>query len=173
MNGSSRYRRRGIAACGIALGALGSLLLLSTAGFAQSPWSYHPPGDLEPGSGTGLEEYTVFSPGMRFPLESGPAFPNSQVYRPGGLYGGGGSQCDGVNYDYPWRDNYCESREWDMPLCPSGAGHQGQDIRAASCEKSVHWTVATQAGQVTNIGSDSVYVTAPDGTRFDYLHGDS
>ena len=42
---------------------------------------------------------------MRFPIEVAPAYPNSQVYRPGGLYGGGGSQCDASNYDYPWQDN--------------------------------------------------------------------
>jgi len=57
-----------------------------------------------------------------------------------------------------------------MPLCPSGTGHQGQDIRAATCKKGVHWTVAAVDGTITNVGSYSVYLTAPDGTRFDYLH---
>ena len=57
-----------------------------------------------------------------------------------------------------------------MPLCPSGTGHQGQDIRAASCKKGVHTTVAITDGTITSIGSYSVYLTAADGTRFDYLH---
>jgi murein DD-endopeptidase MepM/ murein hydrolase activator NlpD len=57
-----------------------------------------------------------------------------------------------------------------MPLCPSGAGHQGQDIRAASCKKDTHWAVAAVDGTITSIGSYSVYLTAADGTRYDYLH---
>jgi murein DD-endopeptidase MepM/ murein hydrolase activator NlpD len=137
---------------------------------AQEPF-YLPPGDLLPDSGQGVPEETVFVPGMRYPVESGPSYPNSQVYMNGGLNGPGGSQCDAVNYSYPWRDNYCEIRSWDMPLCPAGTGHQGQDIRAPTCEKDKYWIVAGQAGQVTNVGSYSVYVTSPNGQRLDYLHG--
>lgn len=74
------------------------------------------------------------------------------------------------DFSYPWHDNYCKTRSWDMPLCPSGSGHQGQDIRAASCVKGVHWAVAVVDGTITSIGSYSVYLTAADGTRFDYLH---
>ncbi len=147
-------------------------------GFASSSawaggegFSYAEPGDLTAGSGTGAADYTVYAPGMRFPIENGPAYPNSQVWGHGGGSGPGGSQCDVENYSYPWRDNYCETRSWDMPLCPTGVGHQGQDIRPATCENGVHWNVASEAGQITNIGSYSVYITAEDGTRFDYLHG--
>jgi murein DD-endopeptidase MepM/ murein hydrolase activator NlpD len=57
-----------------------------------------------------------------------------------------------------------------MPLCPSGRGHQGQDIRPSTCENRVHWAVAVDDGTITSIGSYSVYLTAPDGTRYDYLH---
>ena len=137
---------------------------------AEEPF-YLPPGDLLPDSGKGLAETTVFAPGMRYPLESGPSFPNSQVYMNGGSMGPGGHQCDAVNYSYPWRDNYCEKRSWDMPLCPAGIGHQGQDVRPATCEDKKHQVVATAAGQVTNIGTYSIYVTTPSGQRFDYLHG--
>ena len=136
-----------------------------------APFQYLPPGDLAPGSGEGLADDTIYAPGMRFPLESGPAYPNSQVWGHGGSEGPGGSQCDAANFSYPWRDNYCETRSWDMPLCPAGVGHQGQDIRAATCDANVYPIVSSQAGTVTNIGSYSVYVTADDGTRFDYLHG--
>lgn len=152
-----------------ALLVAGSLLLPATVA-AQEPF-YLPPGDLLPNSGQGLAEATVFVPGMRYPIESGPSYPNSQVYMNGGSEGPGGGQCDAVNYSYPWRDNYCEIRSWDMPLCPAGTGHQGQDIRAPTCEKDKYWIVAGQAGQVTNIGSYSVYVTSPNGQRLDYLHG--
>jgi len=146
-------------------------MIVLVPGVATAEPFYLPPGDLLPDTGTGLAEYTVFAPGMRFPLEVGPAYPNSQVYMNGGLFGPPGGQCDAVNYSYPWRDNYCEKRQWDMPLCPAGIGHQGQDIRGPTCEKDKHQIVATAAGQVTNIGSYSIYVTTPAGQRFDYLHG--
>ncbi len=146
------------------------LLFLLTVPAAAQEFSFLPPGTLQSGSGTGLDDDTVYAPGMRFPIEEAPAYANSQVWGRGGSQGGGGAQCDTQNFSYPWKDNYCETRSWDMPLCPSGKGHQGQDIRAASCTKDVHWVVAAEAGRVTSIGSYSVYVTADDGTRFDYLH---
>ena len=103
-------------------------------------------------------------------MEQAPSFPNSQVYGRGGSQGGGGGQCDAQNYSYPWWDNFCESRSWDVPLCPSGNGHQGQDIRPATCEKNKHWNVASLGGRVTNIGTYSMNLTADDGTVFRYLH---
>jgi MYXO-CTERM domain-containing protein len=151
--------------------AIASCVALLPAVAAAAEFTYNDPGVLVPGSGTGAADATVYAPGMRFPIEEGPAYPNSQVWGHGGSEGPGGSQCDVENYSYPWWDNYCETRSWDMPLCPAGVGHQGQDIRPATCDNLVHWNVASEAGEITNIGSYSVYVTAPDGTRFDYLHG--
>lgn len=132
-------------------------------------FSFDPPGQLVPGSGKGRVDMNVYAPGIRFPIENGPAFANSQVWGHGGNNGTGG-QCDKENFSYPWHDNYCETRDWDMPLCPGGVGHQGQDIRAASCKAGVHPTVAVADGTITSIGSYSVYLTTADGTRFDYLH---
>jgi murein DD-endopeptidase MepM/ murein hydrolase activator NlpD len=129
-----------------------------------------PSGELEPGSGSGQRDPTVFFPDMRFPLEEGPAYANSQVYRPGGNHGGSGTQCDKVNYKYPWRDNFCETRGWNMPLCPTGRGHQGQDIRPASCEKDRYWTVAVDNGIIASVGKYSVSLQATDGTIYRYLH---
>lgn len=146
---------------------------LAMAGVAHaggSDFTYNPPGQLTSGSGSGRFDETVYVPGMRYPVEEAPSFLNSQVWGHGGGSGPGGGQCDIENFSYPWWDNYCETRQWDMPLCPSGTGHQGQDIRAKSCDKNVHWVVAAEAGTVTNIGSYSVYITSSDGTRFDYLH---
>ena len=151
------------------LAALLILLLVASPAAAQS-FTYAPPGELVGGSGTGRVDDTVYAPGIRFPIESAPAYANSQVWGRGGSQGGGGSQCDAANFSYPWHDNYCETRTWSMPLCPAGEGHQGQDIRAASCENRVHWAVAAEDGTITSIGSYSVYLTSPDGTRFDYLH---
>jgi len=143
----------------------------TSAAHADTEFTYDPPGELAPRSGTGRVDDNVYAPGIRFPMESGPAYANSQVWGHGGGSGPkGSSQCDEENFSYPWRDNYCESRSWDMPLCPSGTGHQGQDIRAATCEKDKHWVVAAEDGTITNVGSYSVYLTTPDGTRFDYLH---
>jgi hypothetical protein len=37
------------------------------------------------------------------------------------------------NFAYPWRDNFCEHRTYEVSQCPAGMGHQGQDIRPSSC----------------------------------------
>ncbi len=133
-------------------------------------FTYDPPGKLVPTrSGQGRVDTKLYAPTMRFPMEQPKAFANSQVYGNGGGQGTGG-QCDAVNYSYPWHDNFCESRSYAMPLCPAGTGHQGQDIRPPSCAKDMHWVVAVEAGTITSVGSYSVYLTAADGTRFDYLH---
>jgi murein DD-endopeptidase MepM/ murein hydrolase activator NlpD len=34
---------------------------------------------------------------------------------------------------YPWRDNFCEDRSFNVGQCASGFGHQGQDIRPRPC----------------------------------------
>jgi murein DD-endopeptidase MepM/ murein hydrolase activator NlpD len=168
MSGSlfSSARARALLVGGaVALASLGTAHVASAA----DPFTYDPPGQLVSGSGKGRVDMNVYAPGIRFPIESGPAYANSQVWGHGGN-SGTGSQCDIENFSYPWHDNYCETRDWDMPLCPSGSGHQGQDIRAASCKPGVHQAVAVVDGTITSIGSYSVYLTAADGTRFDYLH---
>lgn len=134
-------------------------------------FSYEPPGQLESGS-QGRVDHHVYVPGMRYPVENAPSFPNSQVYRPGGSHGPGGGQCDASNFQYPWSDNFCEPRRWEMPLCPGGTGHQGQDIRPADCRDKAHWAVAAEDGVITSIGSFSLYLVADSGTRHRYLHMD-
>lgn len=147
---------------------IGTLLLPAVSlGF-----EYKPPGQLTGGSGTGRVDNTVYAPGMRYPIEVAPSYPNSQVWGVGGSQGPAGGQCDARNYSYPWWDNYCESRSWDMPLCPSGKGHQGQDIRPSTCENKKHWAVAAEAGTITSIGTYSVYLTTDAGTLHRYLHMD-
>ncbi len=173
-------RHTALVAIAIAAATLGITSLASAAdagatdaGAAEAGsttvFSFDPPGQLVPGSGKGRVDMNIYAPGIRFPIETGPAFANSQVWGHGGSEGPGG-QCDKENFSYPWHDNYCETRDWDMPLCPGGQGHQGQDIRAASCKPGVHPTVAVADGTITSIGSYSVYLTTADGTRFDYLH---
>ncbi len=152
-----------------------ALILMASAllwggDLAAADFSYQPAGELVSGSGSGRADDKVYVPDMRFPIEEAPAFLNSQVWGVGGSQGPSGGQCDTRNYSYPWYDNFCESRRWDMPLCPSGTGHQGQDMRASTCDKNVHWAVAAEAGRITSIGTYSVYLVADGGTQHRYLH---
>lgn len=149
---------------------IGASALAAGLGAAPPGFRFEAAGHLATGSGTGVTDSTVYVPNMRFPLEAAPAFANSQVWGRGGLHGGGGGQCERVNYSYPWRDNFCETRSWTMPLCPSSSGHQGQDIRPATCRKDVHWAVAAVDGTITKVGSYSVYLMDNANTRLDYLH---
>tara|TARA_R110002167_G_scaffold5273_7_gene24747 strand:+ start:1037 stop:1858 length:822 start_codon:yes stop_codon:yes gene_type:complete len=136
-------------------------------------WPHETGGDLAPGSGSGATDPTLWAPGIRFPIEAAPAYANSQVYGYGGFAAPGpGGQCDSRNYSYPWRDNFCETRSWTNGLCPTGKGHQGQDIRPSTCEKKVHWVVSAEAGEITSIGSYTVTVLGESGRIYRYLHMD-
>jgi hypothetical protein len=111
-------------------------------------------GKLKANSGTGLVDNKNYVPGMRFPIEKAPAYLNSQVYGNGGSKGPAGTDyCDKVNFSYPWRDNFCESRpgsKQEAPACPKKIDiHQGQDIRAKTCLKNTWWAVAALAGKVS------------------------
>jgi murein DD-endopeptidase MepM/ murein hydrolase activator NlpD len=142
---------------------------------APSPASFNhnPPGVMPNGQGHGYLDRTVWSPAMCWPLQDD-AFANSQVYGHGGGMGPAGtSQCDSANYTLPWRDNFCEARSRDNPLCAGGGtGHQGQDIRPATCKKNQYWAVAAEKGVITDIGSYTVTLVgsaAPHRT-YRYLH---
>lgn len=144
------------------------------------------PGDLLPGSSrtksnVGHTDTTSVAPNMRFPLERGPAFLNSQILNPGG--GGyadgqwpavGGSEIDPANYRYPWRDNFCEVRFKSNGLCAGDQGHHGQDIRPASCDNGEIWAVAPERVRVRNIGSTHLInlYGLESGLLYTYLHTD-
>lgn len=168
---SARLAAPVLAAPALALGAIALAALALHAGPAVAQtFTYNPAGTLKSGSGTGHKTTKNWAPGIRFPIKDAPAYLNSQVYGNGGVYGPGGGQCDKANFSYPWWDNYCEKRSWTMPLCPSGKGHQGQDMRATTCEKNKWWTVATVSGTITSIGTYSVYLKGDDGRTHRYLH---
>lgn len=122
-------------------------------------FSYFSPGFLIPGTGLkkdlgGRPDYTVYAR-LRFPLRQAPDFANSQSFNNWGdcdftgrsrrnLRGKGAPySCrvngrplvfdEATNYGYPWRDNFCEHRNFFVGQCPGGEGHQGQDIRPSSC----------------------------------------
>lgn len=146
-------------------------------------FSFVEPGQLVSGSGTGTSDpETIFSPDMRFPIKSAPAFLQSQVW---GFGGGikGGDQCDARNYEYPWRDNFCETRSStrNSPYCPVSRIHQGQDIRVgtaqgcndlrrtASAERALYEVVAVEDGIIQSIGTYTV--TQRSGPRvYKYMH---
>jgi hypothetical protein len=98
----------------------------------SADFTYRPTGDIIANSGyhrqTGRADFNAYSQ-VRFPLEKAPAFVRSQSFArrdksdqpPGGTPG------------YPWRDNFCESRSFGVGQCPTGFGHQGEDIRPRPC----------------------------------------
>jgi murein DD-endopeptidase MepM/ murein hydrolase activator NlpD len=136
------------------------------------------PSELVANSGSGYSDSTNWAPGICFPLAQTPDYANSQVYGPGGDHypsasaSNHGSQCDSANYAYPWRDTFCEARSWTNPVCRSGSGHQGQDIRPTTCKKDMYWAVAAEDGVITQVGSYTVAVTGAAAPHriFRYLH---
>ena len=179
---------------------------------AQSTvFTYLSPGNILPGTGFkrkgGVADYTVYSK-MRFPLADAPSFANSQSFMnwgnceatgrsgAGRLGGAAAYRCRvngktlisdesaADNYSYPWRDNFCETRNFYVGQCPGGLGHQGQDIRPAFCKQRIqganrcepylHEVVAARDGAVLRThGQEALYlvVNAPgERIRMRYLH---
>ncbi|WP_291852921.1 M23 family peptidase [Bradyrhizobium sp.] len=94
---------------------------------AVSPdFSYRRGGDIIAHSGArklgGSPDFAAYSQ-IRFPLQKAPAAIRSQSF-------GKRKTDDGI---YPWRDNFCEARSFQVGQCAAGYGHQGQDIRPAPC----------------------------------------
>jgi hypothetical protein len=177
----------------------------------SADFTYHPPGDIIPGTGFrrkgGVADYTVYSR-IRFPIAKAPAFANSQSFMNWGnceaTGRSGAGTLDGVrayrcrvsgqtlisdesapaNYSYPWRDNFCEHRNFYVGQCPSGLGHQGQDIRPSSCKQRIqganrcepylHDVVAVRDGMVLRAPRQEalyIVVNAPnERIRVRYLH---
>jgi hypothetical protein len=97
----------------------------------SADFGYRPTGDIVPNSGFrkqgGRADLTAYAQ-IRFPLEKAPAFAHSQSF--------GKRKSDEASGGYPWRDNFCEARDFGVGQCASGFGHQGQDIRPAACPAS-------------------------------------
>ncbi|WP_256808099.1 M23 family peptidase [Bradyrhizobium sp. Bra64] len=94
----------------------------------SADFTYRPSGDIIPNTGYrkqgGHPDVMAYAQ-IRFPLEKAPAFVRSQSY----------AKRDKMESTtaYPWRDNFCESRSFEVWQCGGGYGHQGEDIRAAEC----------------------------------------
>ena len=125
----------------------------------KSDFTYYSPGDLIPDTGwhkmPGRLDYHVYAD-MGFPIAKAPAYVKSQSFMPwGDCYRTGHTgrlgrkgahyackvnglplvfdEAASVNFTYPWRDNFCEERDFLVGQCPGGQGHQGEDIRPSTC----------------------------------------
>ncbi len=140
-----------------------SALVLQRPERVDAAFTYLPPGALIPRTGRkpdrdGRADRTVYAD-LRFPLREAPAFANSQSFNNWGDCDFTGrsprrvtskdapyackvngqplvfNEAAGPNFQYPWRDNFCEHRRFPVGQCPGGEGHQGQDIRPSFCRK--------------------------------------
>ena len=175
----------------------------------SADFTYHAPGDILPGTGMrgqgGRADSTVYSK-IRFPIAHAPAYTNSQSFMNWGncdltgrvALGGRGKDAtyrcrvnavplihdETRNYAYPWRDNFCEHRYYDVTQCPAGLGHQGEDVRPSSCklrnegadrcEPYQDDVVAVRDGVALRApGEEALYLvvdTPGEHIRFRYLH---
>jgi hypothetical protein len=177
---------------------------------ATSDFTYYGPGDLIEKTGwrklSGRADYHVYTR-MRFPIAYAPAYVKSQsflpwgdCYRTGmiGRLGKKGAlyrckvndlplvfdESAAVNFTYPWRDNFCEQRDFLVGQCPGGYGHQGEDIRPAQCvlynagaDRCLpyqDYVAAVHDGVIRrmpgNLGAYIVVNTENEHVRFRYLH---
>ncbi len=141
-------------------------------------FAYYAPGDVAAGSHEkGRQDRFVYLPhNIIFPIkvpDDKHAYMNSQIYGVGGSNGPNGSFCDQRNFNAMLqRDTFCELRSWSMPLCPSGKGHQGQDIRPPTCIEDARWdAVAVENGIISTVTPyTTVSLKGESGTDYRYLH---
>ncbi len=174
-------------------------------------FTYYPAGRLLPNTGfkrnDGVADKTVYA-NIRFPFDKAPAFANSQSFMNWGDCDQTGrsppprgrkdapyrcrvnlkplvfNEAAPENYSYPWRDDFCERRYFFVGQCPAGQGHQGQDLRPATCQLLNERAdrcrpyqddlVAAREGMILrSLRQEGVYLTsnsASDHLRFRYMH---
>jgi hypothetical protein len=183
---------------------------LSRPSKESEEFTYYPPGDLIENSGwkkmPGQVDYTVYAH-LRFPIANPPAYIKSQSFMPwGDCYHTGRTGRIGrkdsqysckvngqplvfnegaaANWTYPWRDNFCEMRDFLVGQCPGGYGHQGEDIRASNCVMEndgadrclpyQHMVAAVHDGLIWrtpgNLGAYIVWNNENEHARVVYLH---
>jgi hypothetical protein len=177
---------------------------------AKSDFTYYGPGNLIENTGwhklPGRVDYHVYAR-MRFPIANAPAYVKSQSFMPWGdcyrtgVVGRLGrkdapyhcrlndkplvfNESAAENFTYPWRDNFCELRDFLVGQCPGGYGHQGEDIRPGNCvltnaeaDRCVpyqHNVAAVHDGIIRrmpgDLGAYIVFNDANNHVRFRYLH---
>lgn len=146
---------------------------------ASSEFTYRRSGDIIARTGarrtSGRADLTAYSQ-IRFPLVRIPAAVRSQQFarRDKTRLAGG---------TYPWRDNFCEDRSFNVGQCASGVGHQGQDIRprpcsaeesAEGCDDKRQAIVAVREGVVIRAPKQQAATlqvnTSTEHIRFRYMH---
>jgi len=125
---------------------------------ATSPdFTYRASGDIIANTGSrrqsGRTDTTAYSQ-IRFPLVRVPAAIRSQSFARRDR----SSLVSGV---YPWRDNFCEARSFNVGQCPSGFGHQGQDIRPSPCPSDESRDVCDPKRQAIVAVRDGVVIRSP------------
>jgi hypothetical protein len=152
----------------------------------SADFTYRPPGDIIPNSGSrgqsGHPDFNAYSQ-IRFPLQKAPAFVNSQSFRNRKSSSRSLDELAGRNDFYPWRDNFCEARDFGVGQCASGFGHQGQDIRAVCsprsegaerCDPRQQAVVAVRAGVLIRSPRQQAATlqinTRNEHMRFRYMH---
>ncbi|MGH6728295.1 MAG: M23 family metallopeptidase [Pseudolabrys sp.] len=177
---------------------------------AKSDFTYYSPGTLIENTGwsklPGRIDHHVYAR-IRFPIAYAPAYVKSQsflpwgdCYRTGriGRLGKKGAiyrckvnniplvfdESAAINFTYPWRDNFCEQRDFLVGQCPGGYGHQGEDIRGSKCvlnnaeaDRCLPYqdlVAAVNDGTIRRLpGNLAVYIVAnskDEHVRFRYLH---
>jgi hypothetical protein len=154
----------------------------------RSPdFTYRPSGDIIAKSGLrkqgGRADLIAYSQ-IRFPLEKPIAFIHSQEFRNRRSGDKPPDELAGGNTSYPWRDNFCEARSFNVGQCPSGFGHQGEDIRPAPCPPNIEGAERCDPKQQAVVAvRDAVVIRAPkqqavtlqintstEHVRFRYMH---
>ena len=154
----------------------------------RSPdFTYRPSGDIIANSGSrrqgGRPDLTAYSQ-IRFPLQKPIAFVHSQEFRNRRSRDRPLDEFAGGNTSYPWRDNFCEARSFNVGQCPGGFGHQGEDIRPAPCPPSIEGAERCDPRQRPVVAArDGVVIRSPkqqavtlqvntttEHVRFRYMH---
>lgn len=147
---------------------------------SRSPdFSYRPSGDIIANSSArnrgGRTDLIAYSQ-IRFPLAKAPVLVSSQQF--------GKRKSGGYQGIYPWRDNFCEARSFQVGQCAAGFGHQGQDIRPApcpphsdsdsACHPRKHAVVAVRDGVLIRSPKQQAATlqinTSTEHIRFRYMH---
>ncbi len=146
---------------------------------ASADFTYRASGDIIARTGSrrqsGRADNTAYSQ-IRFPLLRVPVAVRSQSFARR-------DKTRLVAGTYPWRDNFCEDRSFNVGQCASGFGHQGQDIRprpcgteesAEACDNRRQAIVAVRDGVVIRSSKQQAATlqinTRTEHIRFRYMH---
>ncbi|MFO1111080.1 MAG: M23 family peptidase [Bradyrhizobium sp.] len=123
----------------------------------SADFTYRPSGDIIARTGarrqSGRADNTAYSQ-VRFPLVRFPVAVRSQSFARR-------DKTRLVAGTYPWRDNFCEDRSFNVGQCASGFGHQGQDIRPRPCTTEENAEGCDDKRQTIVAVRDAVVIRAP------------